>query len=128
MKKEIIQTSKAAAAVGPYSQAIKMGDFIFTSGQIPVDPKTNELVGEDIESQTHQVFENLIAVLEAANATLEDIVKTTIFMKNMDEFETVNAIYGEYFTENPPARSTVEAARLPKDILIEIEVIAVVSE
>lgn len=128
MKKEIIQTSKAPTAVGPYSQAIKIGDFIFTSGQIPFDPETNELVGEDIESQTRQVFQNVAAVLEAAGATLDDIVKTTIFMKNMNQFERVNEIYGEYFTENPPARSTVEAARLPKDISIELEVIAVISE
>ena len=125
MKKEVIRTSKAPAAVGPYSQAIKVDNFIFTSGQIPFDPETNELVGEDIESQTRQVFKNVTAVLEAADATLDDVVKTTMFIQNMDDFNTVNEIYGEFFTENPPARSAVEVARLPKDVLIEVEVIAI---
>lgn len=125
MKKEVISTSKAPAAVGPYSQAIKVDNFIFTSGQIPFDPETNELVGEDIESQTRQVFKNVTAVLEAAGATLDDVVKTTMFIKNMDDFNTINKIYGEFFTENPPARSAVEAARLPKNVLIEVEVIAI---
>lgn len=125
MKKEVISTSKAPAAVGPYSQAIKVDNFIFTSGQIPFDPETNKLVGEDIESQTRQVFKNVTAVLEAAGATLDDVVKTTMFIQNMDDFNTVNEIYGEFFTENPPARSAVEAARLPKDVLIEVEVIAI---
>lgn len=125
MKKEVISTSKAPAAVGPYSQAIKVDHFIFTSGQIPFDPESNELVGEDIESQTRQVFKNVTAVLEAAGATLDDVVKTTMFIKNMDDFNTINKIYGEFFTENPPARSAVEAARLPKNVLIEVEVIAI---
>lgn len=125
MKKEVISTSKAPAAVGPYSQAIKVDNFIFTSGQIPFDPETNELVGEDIESQTRQVFKNVTAILEAAGATLDDVVKTTMFIKNMDDFNTINKIYGEFFTENPPARSAVEAARLPIDVLIEVEVIAI---
>lgn len=120
----MISTSKAPAAVGPYSQAIKVNNFIFTSGQIPFDPETNERVGEDIESQTRQVFKNVTAVLEAAGATLDDVVKTTIFIKNMDDFNTINEIYSEFFTENPPARSAVEVARLPKDVLIEVEVIA----
>lgn len=128
MKKEIVSTTKAPAAIGPYSQAIKMGNFIFTSGQIPYDPETNELVGKDIESQARQVLKNVSAVLEAAGVTLDNVVKTTVFMKNMDDFNTVNEIYGEFFTENPPARSAVEAARLPKDVLIEIEVIAVETE
>lgn len=126
MKKEIISTSNAPAAVGPYSQAIKVGDFIFASGQIPFDPETNELVAEDIESQTRQVMKNVAAVLEAAGVTLDNVVKTTVFMKDMNDFNQVNEIYAEYFTENPPARSAVEAARLPKDVLIEMEVIAVV--
>lgn len=125
MKKEVISTSKAPAAVGPYSQAIKVDNFIFTSGQIPFDPETNELVGEDIESQTRQVLKNVTAVLEAAGATLDDVVKTTMFIQNMDDFNTINEIYGEFFTENPPARSAVEAARLPKNVLIEVEVIAI---
>lgn len=124
MKKEIISTSKAPAAIGPYSQAIKIGDFLFSSGQIPLDPETSELVGEDIESQTRQVLNNVTAVLEAANLTLEDVVKTTVYIKNMDDFNTVNGIYAEFFTENPPARSAVEVARLPKDVLVEMEVIA----
>jgi len=125
LKKEVISTSKAPAAVGPYSQAIKVDNFIFTSGQIPFDPETNELVGEDIESQTRQVLKNVTAVLEAAGATLDDVVKTTMFIQNMDDFNTINEIYGEFFTENPPARSAVEAARLPKNVLIEVEVIAI---
>lgn len=125
MKKEIISTSKAPAAVGPYSQAIKIDNLIFTSGQIPFDPETNELVGEDIESQTRQVFKNISAVLKEAGVTLDNVVKTMVFIKNMDDFNTVNEIYSEFFTENPPARSAIEAARLPKDILIEIDVIAV---
>lgn len=124
MKKEIISTSKAPAAIGPYSQAIKIGDFLFSSGQIPLDPETSELVGEDIESQTRQVLKNVIAVLEAANLTLEDVVKTTVYIKNMDDFNVINGIYAEFFTENPPARSAVEVARLPKDVLVEMEVIA----
>lgn len=126
MNKEIISTSKAPAAVGPYSQAIKVGDFLFASGQIPFDPKTNELVADDIESQTRQVMKNVTAVLEAADLTLDNVVKTTVFMKDMNDFVQVNEIYAEYFTDNPPARSAVEAARLPKDVLIEMEVIAVV--
>ncbi len=126
MNKEIISTSKAPAAVGPYSQAIKVGDFLFASGQIPFDPKTNELVADDIESQTRQVMKNVTAVLEAADLTLDNVVKTTVFMKDMNDFTQVNEIYAEYFTDNPPARSAVEAARLPKDVLIEMEVIAVV--
>lgn len=125
MNKEIINTSKAPAAVGPYSQAIKIDNLIFTSGQIPFDPETNELVGDDIESQTRQVFKNISAVLEEAGVTLDNVVKTMVFLKNMDDFNTVNEIYSEFFTENPPARSAIEAARLPKDILIEIDVIAV---
>ena len=126
MNKEIISTSKAPAAVGPYSQAIKVGDFLFASGQIPFDPKTNELVADDIESQTRQVMKNVTAVLEAADLTFDNVVKTTVFMKDMNDFVQVNEIYAEYFTDNPPARSAVEAARLPKDVLIEMEVIAVV--
>lgn len=126
MNKEIISTSKAPAAVGPYSQAIKVGDFLFASGQIPFDPKTNELVADDIESQTRQVMKNVTAVLEAADLTLDNVVKTTVFMKDMNDFTQVNEIYAEYFTDNPPARSAVEAARLPKDVLIEMEVIAIV--
>ena len=126
MEKQVISTTKAPAAVGPYSQAIKVGDFLFASGQIPFDPETNELVAEDIERQTRQVMKNVTAVLEAADMTLGNVVKTTVFMKDMNDLNQVNEIYAEYFTENPPARSAVEAARLPKDVLIEMEVIAVV--
>ncbi len=128
MKKEIIHTTNAPEAVGPYSQAVKMGNVIFTSGQIPYDPETNELVGEDIASQARQVLENASAVLEEAGATMDDVVKTSIFMENVEDFDIVNEIYAEYFTENPPARSTVGAARLPKGVLIELEVIAITAE
>ena len=125
MEKEIIHTSNAPEAVGPYSQAVKLKDVIFTSGQIPLDPATNELVGEDIDSQTRQVLKNVTAVLKEAGVGLENVMKTTVYIKNMDDFKTINEIYSEFFAENPPARSVVEVARLPKDVLIEMDVIAV---
>ena len=125
MQKEIISTSKAPSAIGPYSQGIKIGDMVFTSGQIPVNPSTGELVTE-IKAATKQSLENVKAVLEEAGSSLEKVVKVVVFIKDMNDFAQVNEVYGEYFTENPPARSCVEVARLPKDCVIEIEAIATV--
>ena len=123
MKREIISTKNAPQAIGPYSQGIKIGDFIFTSGQIPINPDTGELVS-DIQKATRQSLENVKAVLEAAGTTLRNVVKVSIFVKDMNDFALVNEVYAEYFNENPPARSCVEVARLPKDAVIEIEAIA----
>ncbi|KRE45244.1 RidA family protein [Paenibacillus sp. Soil522] len=120
---QVIATDKAPAAIGPYSQAIKLGGLLFTSGQIPLDA-AGQLVEGGIEEQTHQVFRNLEAVLAAAGAGFQDVVKATVFMKDMNQFVTVNGIYSSYFGEHKPARSAVEVARLPKDVLVEIEVIA----
>lgn len=124
MNKEVVNTEKAPAALGPYSQAIKFGNLLFSSGQIPMDPETGEIVADDVENQTRQVLENVRAVLEEAGTSLDKVLKTTVFIKNMDDFGKINDVYAEYFTENPPARSTVEVARLPKDVQVEIEVIA----
>ena len=118
-----VQTEKAPQAIGPYSQAIETGDMIFTSGQIPLTPN-GELIEGGIEEQTHQVLENVKSVLHAAGSDLKHVVKTTIFLRDMNQFQTVNEIYGDYFKEHQPARSCVEVSRLPKDVLIEIEVIA----
>ncbi len=118
-----ISTDKAPAAIGPYSQAIQLGSLLFTSGQIPLDA-SGQLVEGGIEEQTHQVFANLKAVLEAAGATLQDVIKATVFMKDMNQFAIVNEIYASQFGDHKPARSTVEVARLPKDVFVEIEVIA----
>ncbi|MBB6624383.1 RidA family protein [Clostridium gasigenes] len=125
MKREIISTNNAPQAIGPYSQGMRVGDFIFTSGQIPVNPATGELV-MDIQKATRQSLENVKAVLEAAGASLDKVVKVSVFVKNMNDFALVNEIYAEYFKENPPARSCVEVARLPKDSVIEIEAIATI--
>ncbi len=118
-----INTDTAPAAVGPYSQAVISGNMVFTAGQIPIDPQTNELVDGDVAAQTEQVLQNLSAVLEAAGSSLERTVKVTVFIKDMNDFTTMNAIYEKYFT-NKPARSTVEVARLPKDVLVEMDVVA----
>lgn len=123
MKREIISTNNAPQAIGPYSQGMKIGDFIFTSGQIPINPETGELV-TDIQKATRQSLENLKGVLEAAGSSLDKVVKVSVFVKDMNDFALVNEIYAEYFNENPPARSCVEVARLPKDAVIEIEAIA----
>ncbi len=120
---QVIATDKAPAAIGPYSQAIKLGGLLFTSGQIPLDA-SGQLVAGGIEEQTHQVFRNLEAVLAEAGASFSDVVKATVFMKDMNQFGVVNDIYSSYFGEHKPARSTVEVARLPKDVFVEIEVIA----
>ncbi|MDQ0063722.1 RidA family protein [Paenibacillus harenae] len=120
---QVVATDKAPAAIGPYSQAIKLGGLLFTSGQIPLDA-SGQLIEGGIEEQAHQVFRNLEAVLAAAGSTFNDVVKATVFMKDMNDFASVNGIYGSYFGDHKPARSTVEVARLPKDVLVEIEVIA----
>jgi 2-iminobutanoate/2-iminopropanoate deaminase len=121
---DIIASDNAPAAMGPYSQAVRAGDFLFCSGQIGIDPHTKRLAGDDIKTQTVQVFKNIRAVLNASGLDLEDIVKTTVFLKSMDDFPVVNDIYGMGFGSHKPARSTVEAARLPLNALIEIECIA----
>ncbi|HZW82561.1 MAG TPA: RidA family protein [Candidatus Deferrimicrobium sp.] len=123
MHKELVNTSKAPAAIGPYSQAMKFGDLVFTSGQIPLSPD-GELVNGDIVVQTKQVLKNIAAVLEAAGTSTNKVIKTTVFLKNMNDFGAFNQVYGEVFKDFAPARSTVEVARLPKDVLVEIEVIA----
>lgn len=121
---ETVSTPKAPAAIGPYSQAVTYGGLIFTSGQIPLDAN-GQLVEGGIEEQTHQVFRNLSAVLEEAGASLSDVIKATVFLKDMNQFAAVNQIYASYFGDHKPARSTVEVARLPRDVLVEIELIAV---
>lgn len=120
--KKIVLTQAAPAPIGPYSQAVRAGQFLFCSGQIPLDPKSGQVVSADVEGQARQVLENVRAVVEAGGMTLENVVKTTIFLKNMGDFPKVNEIYGSYFKTAPPARSTVEVARLPKDVLVEVEV------
>lgn len=122
-KLQIISTSEAPAAIGPYSQAIKLGGLLFTSGQIPLDA-SGVLVEGGIEEQTHQVFRNLKAVLSEAGATFQDVVKATVYLKDMNQFATVNSIYASYFGDHKPARSAVEVARLPKDVFVEVELIA----
>ena len=120
-----VQTNQAPAAIGPYSQGIIVNNLFFSSGQIPLTAE-GIMVQGDIKEQTHQVFNNLKAVLAEAGATLETVVKATVFIKNMEEFAAVNEVYGEYFSDHKPARSCVEVARLPKDVLVEIEVVALV--
>ncbi|MBH5320727.1 RidA family protein [Paenibacillus sp. GSMTC-2017] len=122
-KLQVVSTDQAPAAIGPYSQAIKLGGLIFTSGQIPLDA-SGVLVEGGIEEQTHQVFKNVKAVLAEAGASLNDVVKATVFLKDMNQFAIVNGIYESYFGAHKPARSAVEVARLPKDVLVEIEVIS----
>jgi 2-iminobutanoate/2-iminopropanoate deaminase len=126
--KEIIATNDAPGAIGPYSQAVRVGNMVFVSGQIPIDPATGNFVSEDVTEQTHQVLKNLSAVLQAAGSSLKAVVKTTVFVADMNDFAAMNAVYAEYFTENFPARATVEAARLPKDARVEIECIALVEK
>ena len=126
-EKKAVSTKNAPAAIGPYSQAVRVGDFLYTSGQVGLDPATGVLVQGGIEAQTTRVLENLKAVLETAGIDIALVVKTTVFLKDMDDFAAMNAIYGKYFTPEgvvAPARSTVEVARLPKDALVEIEAIA----
>jgi 2-iminobutanoate/2-iminopropanoate deaminase len=128
VEKKVIQTDKAPKAIGPYSQAIQAGKFLFLSGQIPLDSKTGELVKGDIGQQTTQVLENIKGVLESQSSGMEDVVKVTIFLKDIGNFNRVNEVYSTYFPTSPPARSTVEVARLPRDAGIEIEVTALIHE
>ena len=122
--KEVIATKEAPAAIGPYSQAIRFGNMLFLAGQIPIDPKTNELNTGPIEDQTKLVLENLRAVLAANGMTLNDVVSTSVFLKDLNDFAKMNAVYGTYFKDKPPARATVQVARLPRDVLVEISAIA----
>jgi 2-iminobutanoate/2-iminopropanoate deaminase len=124
--KEIIATENAPGAIGPYSQAVKTGNMVFCSGQIPIDPATGEFVSNDVAEQTDQVLKNLSAVLEAAGTNLNNVVKTTVFLADMNDFTAMNEVYSRFFSENKPARATVQAARLPKDARVEIECIAVI--
>ena len=126
MGKKVIQTEEAPKAIGPYSQAIQAGNFLFLSGQIPLDPKTGELVKGDVRQQTQQVLENIKGILESQKLGMEDVVKVTIFLKDIGNFNQVNEVYATYFPSSPPARSTVEVAKLPRDADIEIEAIALI--
>jgi len=123
--KDVVFTPRGPKPIGPYSQAIRASGFLFISGQVGFDPQTGEFVGNDVRSQTERVLENLKAILEAAGATLNHVVKTTVFLKDMNDFPAMNEVYAKFFSAAPPARSTVQAARLPKDALVEIDVIAV---
>jgi len=122
--REAIATDDGPKAIGPYSQAIKANGFVFLSGQIALDPATQQLISGDVAAQTERVLQNLAGILTAAGSSLPQVVKTTVFLKNMSDFAAMNEVYGRYFTQAPPARSTVEVARLPKDVLVEIDVIA----
>ncbi len=122
--REIIATDQAPKAIGPYSQAVRAGGLVLTSGQVAIDPATQQVVTGDVAAQTDRVLKNLAAVLVAAGSGLDKVLRCTVFLKNMNDFAAMNEIYGRYFTHNPPARSTVEVARLPQDVLVEIDVIA----
>jgi 2-iminobutanoate/2-iminopropanoate deaminase len=122
--REIISTKDAPQAIGPYSQAIKANGFVFTSGQIAIDPSTQQVIAGDVAAQTERVLRNLSEILEASGSGLGKVVRSTVFLKNMNDFAAMNQVYGKYFSSAPPARSTVEVARLPKDVLVEIDVIA----
>lgn len=122
--RDVIVTKDGPAAIGPYSQAIKANGFVFVSGQIPLDPVTNTLLTGDVAFQTERVIQNLSGILKAAGSGLEKVVRTTVFLKNMNDFAAMNEVYGKHFHAAPPARSTVEVARLPKDVLVEIDAIA----
>ena len=129
MSRTVVKTDKAPAAIGPYSQGIVVepNRLVFTAGQVAMDPETGDMVGSDIEAQTKQALENLKGVLEAAGSGLDSVVKTTVFLNDMNDFSRMNGVYETYFTKNPPARSAVEVARLPKDALVEIECVALVT-
>jgi 2-iminobutanoate/2-iminopropanoate deaminase len=122
--KDVVLTDKGPKPIGPYSQAIKSGGFLFASGQVALDPRSNEFSAGDIRQQTERVLENIKGILEAGGVNLHHVVKTTVFLKDMNDFAAMNEVYGKYFTSAPPARSTVQVARLPKDALVEIEVVA----
>lgn len=121
---EVIRTKEAPQAIGPYSQAIKAAGLVFTAGQIALDPATGQVITGDVAAQTERVLRNLSAILKAAGSSLERVVKTTVFLKSMGDFAAMNEVYGKFFNSRPPARSTVEVARLPKDVLVEIDVVA----
>ena len=123
---QTVSTENAPGAIGPYSQAVKTGNMVFCSGQIPIDPATGQFVSDDVAEQTEQVLKNLSAVLEAAGSDLTKVVKTTVFLADMNDFAAMNDVYARYFSENKPARATVQAARLPRDARVEIECIALV--
>lgn len=122
--REVIATDQAPKAIGPYSQAIRAAGLVFTSGQVAIDPATQQVVAGDVAVQTDRVLKNLSAILKAAGSGLEKAVRSTVFLKNMGDFTAMNEVYGRYFSQTPPARSTVEVARLPKDVLVEIDMIA----
>ena len=122
--KDVVLTDKGPKPIGPYSQAVKSGGFLFASGQVALDPSTNDFLAGDIRQQTERVLENIKGILEAGGVNLHHVVKTTVFLKDMNDFVAMNEVYGKYFTAAPPARSTIQVARLPKDALVEIEVIA----
>jgi 2-iminobutanoate/2-iminopropanoate deaminase len=122
--RDVVLTDRGPKPIGPYSQAIRTNGFLFVSGQVALDPKTGEITSADIRQQTERVLENLKGILEAAGSNLHHVVKTTVFLKDMNDFATMNEVYARYFTSAPPARSTVQVSRLPKDALVEIEVIA----
>ena len=125
MKKEIISTDQAPGAIGPYSQAVKIGEMVFVSGQIPMDPLSGNIIEGDIKAQTRQVLINVKAVLSAAGTSIDNVVKTTVFITNMNDFPLMNEVYAEFFPAMPPARACVEVSRLPKDVLVEVEAVAV---
>ena len=122
--REVIATEQAPQAIGPYSQAIRAQGLIFTSGQIAIDPATAQIIASNVSAQTDRVLKNLAAILQSSGSSLEEVLRCTVFLKNMGDFAAMNEVYGRYFKQAPPARSTVEVARLPKDVLIEIDVIA----
>src|SRR5262245_5058802 len=127
MSKQIISTATAPSAIGPYSQAVRAGNLIFVSGQIPIDPATGNLIEDkSIQGQTTRVLQNLIAIVEAAGGSAQDIVKTTVFLRDMTDFAEMNTVYSGFFSSSPPARATVQAARLPRDVSVEIDCIAVI--
>lgn len=128
VRKEIVATENAPGAIGPYSQAVRAGDFVFVSGQIPINPGTGNFISENVAEQTEQVLMNLSAVLAAAGSSLKNVVKTTVFLADMNDFAEMNEIYARFFTESFPARATVQAARLPKDARVEIEAIALLND
>ena len=127
MNKKVISTTTGPSAIGPYSQAVRAGNLLFVSGQIPIDPSTGSLIEDKtIQAQTRRVLQNLIAIVQAAGGSAQSIVKTTVFLKDMNDFADMNAVYGTFFSSEPPARATVEAARLPRDVSVEIDCIAVI--
>ncbi len=128
MKKKIVNTASAPAAVGPYSQAVRVGKLVYTAGQIPLDPATGKVVDGDVSVQTERVLQNLKAVVEAAGSSLSQVIKTTVFLQDMNDFAAMNKVYSQFFTENPPARSAVEVAALPLGVQVEIEAVALRSK